>query len=78
MTICDKGKGGKQPEQPATDQAPTGMTWFVTFHKQKDGRINLGTAKHHTRSCPALKGHTAYTIAGRIVAQIPTCKKCYS
>jgi hypothetical protein len=50
--------------------------WYVTCHVQKDGRVNLGTAKHADPACPALNGRTVHHIEGAIIAEIPTCLKC--
>jgi len=50
--------------------------WWVSCHVQKDGRINLGTAKHRDRSCVSILGRPTYAISGNVTSQIQTCKKC--
>lgn len=49
---------------------------FVTFHIQKDRRINLSYSVHNDRQCPALKGRDVQEISGPIVQAIPKCQHC--
>lgn len=51
---------------------------LVTFHRQKDGRYNLGTAIHSDEKCPALKGRIPHRLVGEIAKLMQRCKKCRS
>lgn len=51
--------------------------WYTTFAKQKDGRINLGTAAHYYASCPHIKGRRKLVkVEGELLKLIPKCKLC--
>ena len=49
---------------------------WVTFHRQKDGRYNLGTAIHADEKCHVLKGRTVKRLVGEIAKLMQRCKKC--
>lgn len=53
-----------------------GVSGFVTLHRQKDGRINLGRAVHWFEDCHALRDRETHQIAGGIVAYLPMCGFC--
>jgi hypothetical protein len=52
------------------------MKYYTTVHIQKDGRVNLGTCLHTTRTCPALRGRDNYEISGVVTKLLPHCLKC--
>lgn len=53
-------------------------SFYVTFHIQKDRRINLGTCIHIFKTCPSLKSRTGITeIEGPIIQLIPKCNYCF-
>lgn len=49
---------------------------YVTFHRQRDGRVTLGTRKHHYLDCPALRKRSAWAIAGPVAELIFNCEVC--